>query len=674
MNQKQIKTRLIALLTIVTLIFVVLIGRLAHVQLIQVDQYRLQSEQNRIRMISVPPRRGDVLATNGTVLATSYPSYSITVANLGTNMDDVYERLIDLLSDYGIELTVEQIKEEISSRGYRRFEPVPLLQDVPFELVTLIKERQQELPGVDIQVDPRRVYPNGSLAGHMLGYVMQINQNQLSQYREHDYRGGDPFGQTGLERVFEFMEINGQEVGLRGQKGVRQVEVNASNRPIRELLTIPSVPGNNLVLTIDSDLQEVLETALVETIELRAEVDNPKANAGAGVVIDVNTGAILAMASYPDMDPNDYDFINGLSSERREYYNSDSSPLLNRVFQATYAPGSTFKMVPGIASLEQGTLATATNYCGGRYPAPAGIRCLRAHGNIDYYRAMAVSCNTYFQDAGVKAGPEEMYRVATELGLGARTGIILPGEQAGLAPNPDWKEELNQILIDRRYENLFEQLEEEYKQLISEAEDQEEVERLIREQERRKRQLESEYRIDYNFHTTWHPFDTFNTSIGQGSNNYTILQLANYAATIANDGTVWVPRLVDKIVTPRGEIVKQFEPEVLNQADISSEALAETREAMRRVTQPGGTAYSRFAHFPSDVTVAAKTGTAQTGLARDDKNRDYHGMFVGFAPYDNPEIAFAGIIEYGGGGGTSAGLVAQAVFEQYFGLNEDDED
>lgn len=662
MGQKKLKIKLTVLLVIVSLIFATLIGRLAYVQLMQTSQYKLQSEQNRIRMISIPPRRGDILDRNQQVLATSYPSYSITVANLGINMDDVYERLIELLAEFDIELTVEEIKEEIRSKGYRRFESVPILNDVSFELVTLIKERQQELPGVDIKVNPRRVYPNDNLASHILGAVTQINQQQLEQYRQFDYRGGDPFGQAGLERIFEHIKYNDDEIGLRGQKGVRQVEVNASNRPIRELLTIPSVQGNNLVLTLDADLQRALEESLKEIIAMRAETENPKANAGAGVVLDVRTGEILAMASYPDINPNNY------SREYPEHLQSDVQPLLNRAFQGAYAPGSTFKMITGIAALEAGINPNETVYCGGGYPG--GIRCWSNHGSVDYYKAVAVSCNTYFQTMAVRVGPDKIYQVAKELGLGERTGIILPGEQAGLAPNTTWKRELNTVLINNRYERLYQELDDEYDALIAQAEDQEERDRLTREKSRRRQQLEAQYRIDFNFHTNWQPFDTYNMSIGQGSNNYTILQLANYAATIANGGTVWTPYLVDRIVSPRGEILKEYEPEALRQSNLSPEALEHTRRGMLAVAEPGGTAYWRFAHFPREIRVAGKTGTAQTGLARDSRD-DYNGVFVGFAPYDEPEIAFAAIVEYGGGGGASAGRVAQAVFEEYFGLNEE---
>jgi penicillin-binding protein 2 len=180
--------------------------------------------------------------------------------------------------------------------------------------------------------------------------------------------------------------------------------------------------------------------------------------------------------------------------------------------------------------------------------------------------------------------------------------------------------------------------------------------------------LEAHYKIDYNFDTKWQVFDTLNMSIGQGSNDYTAIQLADYVATIANGGQLMKPYVVDKITTHEGKLVKQFNPEQVRTVNVSSDTLAETRRAMLAVTQPGGTAAFLFSNFPANIQVGAKTGTAETGRQGDNPRKEFHGVFIAFAPFDNPEIAFAGIVEYGFSGGTSAGLVAKAVFEQYFGV------
>jgi penicillin-binding protein 2 len=671
MGQKKLKIKLLVFMGIVSVIFTMLLGRLAYVQLAQSQQYKLQSDQNRIRMISIPPRRGDIITRDGQVLATSYASYSIVTANLGRNMDHVYQHLVALLDDYGLELTVDEIKEALTAQGFRRHESVPILQNVPFELVALIKERQEELPGIDIEVVPRRFYPNETIAGHMLGYVTQINRSQLDQFRQYDYRMGDPFGQIGLERVYEFLEEKDKEIGLRGQKGVRQVEVNVANRPIRELLTIPAVPGNSLVLTIDFNLQRAMEEALETVIKARAEVENPKANGGAAVAIDPRTGAILAIASYPRMDPND--FIKGFSqdSEIYEYYEDNLlKARSNRVFQEVYAPGSTFKMITGMAALEKGISPEATVFCGGFYPG--GIKCWDVHGSVDYYRAVQVSCNTYFQSVAIRTGADKIAEVALDFGLGQRTGINLRGEVTGNVPSPVWKKELNEAIINRRYEARYEALDKEYEELLKEAATEQERNKLQRDKGQRRRAIESQYRIDYNFHTRWQDFDTYNTSIGQGSNDYTILQLANYAAAVGNGGYLYEPYLVDSIVDPNGQVVKKYESTLIREVRVSKETIEHTKKGMLMVTQPGGTAWRRFAHFPKEIQVAGKTGTAQASRPGADSKVDFDGFFVGFAPYDEPKIAIAVVVEFGGGGGASAGVVTQMVLEEYFGLNKDE--
>jgi penicillin-binding protein 2 len=231
---------------------------------------------------------------------------------------------------------------------------------------------------------------------------------------------------------------------------------------------------------------------------------------------------------------------------------------------------------------------------------------------------MAVSCNSYFQEMGSRIGIGQLHKTGKELGLGQLTGVELPGEVAGLLPSQEWKE------------SSF-----------------------------------------TGWESTWRIYDTYYMSMGQGYNIYTPLQMANYVATIANGGNRMKPYLVDKILSPENKVLKQFEPTVLNKLSTSPQVLAEVKKAMRAVCEPGGTAYSIFRDFPATVKVAAKTGTAQTGLPGDNKDKDYHGWFVAFAPYEDPEIAYAGIVEYGYHGGSSAGYIAKAVFEEYFGLKRE---
>jgi penicillin-binding protein 2 len=258
-----------------------------------------------------------------------------------------------------------------------------------------------------------------------------------------------------------------------------------------------------------------------------------------------------------------------------------------------------------------------------------------------------------------------------QFGLGMKTGSPdILGEEAGILPSPEWKKAISDILVKRRFENRRDNLEKKYQTLRGEARTFEEFQELDRQKNRELANLEAQYRIEYNFETNWHPFDTYNTSIGQGSVNLTILQLANFTAAIANGGTRYVPYLIDKILSPQGDVVVDYEPEIAGVAEVSAKTLEEVIKGMHDVTRPGGTAYYLFREFPPNVTVAAKTGTAQTGRVGDDKRKDFHGVFVAFAPVENPQIAFAGLIEYGRTGGASAGYVAKAVFEEYFGLNK----
>jgi penicillin-binding protein 2 len=550
------------------------------------------------------------------------------------------------------------------------FEPALIIRDIPWDLVVKIEENRSLLPGVIITVEPLRYYPGGSLAGHVLGYIHSIDQNELEQ-SEGLYDINSLIGKAGIEKSYE------QE--LRGTDGARRVEVDALGRPIpaEDLVTLEPIPGNNLILTLDYDLQKVMEKSMEDTLN-QLQIRHPKAKVGSAVVLNVKTGEVLAATSYPVMYPDDWK--GNISNQRVPYYfpqGDTYNPMepgaaINRAIQTTYPPGSTFKPITGMAALDKGLVDALADFvnCKGGYWIPPNIKCWNVHGNVNYYAAMAGSCNTYFQEAGRRAGHTEIIRVSREFGLGERTGIDLPNENKGLLPTPEWKKEINEILINRKYERLRQEVEERYKDLIANAVDEKEREKYETAKKREKFQIEANYRNEYSFNTTWQPYDTFNMSIGQGSNDYTVLQLANYTAAIANGGLVMKPYLVSKIVSPEGELIAQSKPVVIRRVDVSPQAISETKRAMQAVTQPGGTAHFLFYHFPENIGVAAKTGTAQTGRKGDNPLKDYHGVFIAFAPVDDPEIAFAGVIEYGYSGGESAGLVARTVFEQYFGIKD----
>ncbi|HHX95544.1 MAG TPA: penicillin-binding protein 2 [Clostridia bacterium] len=674
MEKKEQALRITVFMVMVAVIFVALVSRLFYLQVIQNQQFQQLSEINRLRLISIPARRGDILDKNGIPLATSEPVFSISFTpSDGIDLEDTAAKLENLLDDP--EITKERIIETVNKQT-RRYVPVEIAR-VPWgekgwEIVSRLEENRMELPGISIEEHPQRVYPNGPLAGHILGYVGKINEDELEKNRQYQYGMQDWIGKTGVERFAELISYEqGKIVGLRGQDGVRQVEVDAGGRRIQELTSIEPITGHDVVLTIDSKLQKTMENSMDEVIA-NLKKSNPKAMAAAAVAIDVRTGAILAAASRPSLNPND--FVDGSFSEKKDYYNNSSKkPMFNRVFQGTYPPGSTFKMITAMAALEAGVNPSSRVVCKGAYWKAPYIRCWNVHGSVDLYSALAGSCNTYFQDAGWKAGIDKIAQIGEEFGLGQKTNTLgILNESEGLLPSAQWKKALYEPIIEEKYAKKREELTAEYQKTLANLQEEKEKEDARKKYENRMNILEAQYKIDYKFYTTWQPFDTFNTSIGQGSNNYTIIQLANYVATLANGGNRYRPYLVDRIVSPTGEVVKQYKPELLNKVSVSEENMAHVRKGMKRVTDPGGTAYSLFSNFPANIGVAAKTGTAQTGLAGDKKNADYHGVFVCFAPYDDPEIAFAAIVEYGESGGSSGGHIAKAVFEEYFGLNKNE--
>ncbi|HRY12106.1 MAG TPA: penicillin-binding protein 2 [Syntrophomonadaceae bacterium] len=668
MKKNNLDTRLRTFAAIIFGLLAVLCIKLAVVQLFNSDIYQVKAKENRIRLVAIKPSRGEIYDRNGETLAANQLVYTLSLTNPGNDgKEQLVEHLANVLQPYYPEVTAAVINEKIASQQFRLFEPVVIVRDIPWELVVQLEEDRQNLPGVSIDIEPLRSYPHDTLAGHVLGYIHSINQEELAA-SDGQYNINSLIGKSGLEKEYE------EE--LRGTYGARRMEVDAKARPIGELVTLEPIPGNNLHLTLDFKLQTVLENSLDANL-IRLQQKFPKAKVGSAVVMDVKTGEILAMASSPAMRPDDWK--GNISSSLAAYYfpqgdrynPMEPGAAMDRAIQVTYPPGSTFKPITGMAALESGTMNPLNDYvnCQGRYWIAPYIQCTGVHGNLNYYSGMAKSCNVYFQEMARRAGKEAMIQVAQDFGLGQRTGIDLPYEAQGLVPTPEWKRELNALLIDRKYDQLRKQLEEKYTQLLQESSP-DQARELEKKLQNEKAQLEAQYQIDYNFDTTWQPFDTFNMSIGQGANQYTVINLANYIATIANGGDLMRPHLVKQITSPDQQVIREIKPELIHRVSVSANTMAETRRAMLRVTQPGGTATFLFNGFPADIQVGAKTGTAQTNRVGDSIMNEFHGVFVAFAPVDNPQVAFAGVIEYGQHGSESAGLVAKDVFEQYFGIQD----
>lgn len=669
MKADELKGKLKFYSYVVVVLMLALCVRLTVIQLFDNERYQTQAKENRIRLVAIKAPRGEIYTQDGKTLAANKLVYTLSLSFM-ENSDHgvVLDRLVEILAEYYPDMTRASMEEKIELQKYRLFEPITIIRDIPWELVVKLEENRQELAGVMVTVEPLRYYPGNDLAGHLLGYIHSINAEELSSATSN-YSINSLIGKSGVEKQYENI--------LRGQDGARRVEVDARGRPVRELVTLEPEPGNNIYLSIDHELQQVMDLSMKRTLE-QLQKSYPKAKVGSAVLMNVRTGEVLAMTSMPAMNPDDWK--GNISSEKAAYYfpqGESYDPMnpgafLNRAIQASYPPGSTFKPITGMAALESGNM-NPVDYsvnCGGRYWIAPFIKCTGVHGNRNYYSGMAVSCNTYFQEMGRRAGKDGLVHMAEQFGLGQKSGIDLPHEVKGLLPTPEWKKELNALLIDRKYDAQRKEIEERYQKLLNEADNEKDRSSIERRMKNEKVSLEAQYNIDYQFNTTWQPFDTFNMSIGQGYNDYTVVQLANFVATIANGGSLMEPHVLKRVVSADGKTIREVKPVVKHRVDADPRTLAETKRAMLAVTQPGGTAHFLFYQFPPEIQVGAKTGTAQTGRQGDNQLKEFHGVFVAFAPFENPEIAFAGVVEYGFSGGGSAGLVCRDVFEQYFGIKD----
>lgn len=505
------------------------------------------------------------------------------------------------------------IRYEISSKGYSSTRSVTIAKDISNTSAVQIREQNAKLAGINVVTEPTVAYTSGNLASHILGYVGAINEKEYST-RKDTYRNDDIIGKDGIQKVFEEY--------LKGTDGVKQVDMTVDGAITSEYISEEAVAGSDVVLTIDANLQKVAEKALEKNIKDIADGkygEGNDADAGAVVVMNVNTGEILAMASYPDYNPEKYS----------EEYDPDdkTGKYVNRAIGAEKAPGSTFKMVVASAALDTGEITTKTRINDtGVYPYGDGQACWYyrsygvGHGYLNLTQAIKYSCNYFFYDLGYRMGIDTIADYAGRYGLGKRTGVELIGEEDG-------------IVASREYANS----------------------------------------IGY---TTWYPADTLSAAIGQSFNQFTPIQMARYISMVANGGKNVDVSIIKSIINPDGtevskEEIENFvketvgtENELKEDLHISEENLDAIREGMKGVTsEPGGTAYSTFADF--DIDIAGKTGSAQTGV-----EGEADGWFVGFAPYDEPEIAVVVMVEKAGSGGYTA-VVAKEIMEEYFGMNSE---
>ena len=504
------------------------------------------------------------------------------------------------------------IRYEIAQNGYSNTRPVNLCSNLSRESAMELSERNAEFAGIDIVTVPIVYYNLGSMASHIVGTAGKISSEELEKNQD-EYNMNDIIGKTGIQYVFEKW--------LKGKNGIRQIDMDIEGTITGEYIEEEAVAGCDVVLTIDSNIQKVAEKALKDNIikiSTGGFYEKSDANAGAVVVMNVKTGEVLAMASYPDYEPQL--FVNGISNEKYKEYN-DVSALFNRAISGTYAPGSIFKMVTAIAGLETGVINTGTTINDtGVYPYAHKPVCWyfteygRGHGIINVSQAIKYSCNYFFYEVGNRIGIDTLEKYAKYFGLGEKTGIELPSEAIGKNASRKRAEEENR---------------------------------------------------------TWYLGETLSAAIGQSYNNFTPIQMAKYISMLANGGKNIDVTLVRTVIDSDGnektrEEINELVDERLNisknndgDLNISPANLKAVLEGMRGVTSEGGTAYSTFAGF--NVEVAGKTGTAQVGSKT-------NGWFAGFAPYENPEIAVVVVVENASSGGFTA-EVARDIFAEYFGMN-----
>ncbi len=614
MSTDSSRLRLAVLGVIVVSLFSSLFARLWYLQVLDSKTFVAAATTNQIRLVHENAPRGRILDRHGNVLVDNRRSQAITVnRNLlakQPDRDEVKARLAALLG-----ISREELDRRIADVRYSQYKPIPVATDVPEELYIYVKEHQQAFPGVEATIVSQRTYPNGPVAAHVLGYVGEINGNELEQRKRDGYRLGDSIGKGGAELSYEST--------LRGKPGLTKLQVNATGEVVKgePLATRPPIPGRDVTLTIDLNIQRLAEESLLQGLEAArraSDRENRKhflAPAGSVVVLDPRDGSVLAMASYPTYNPAD--FINGIRPDVFASLTDPANhfPLNNRAIQGQYAPGSTFKLITAVAAMQKGMIAGNTSITDeGTYRVPncRGEKCVFANagrkpwGRVDLRRALAVSSDVYFYGLGARFWIErESYgngiqETARLFGFGARSGIPLGSEKAGVIPDPERKKRLNE---DKPH-------------LFPEG--------------------------------RWFTGDNINMSIGQGDVLSTPLQLANAYATFANGGRLFQPRLG-----------LEDEPKLVREVGLTPNMRQPIAEGLRgAIILDDGTASGAFSGYPhQSFPVAGKTGTAQV------RGKQDTAVFAAFAPVGNPQYAIAVVLEEAGFGGSTAAPVARRILQ-----------
>lgn len=656
---------------LVYIIGIVLLVQLFNLQIVHGEEYRETSNTKLTRESILEADRGDIKDSSGTTIATVDAQYSIVlyktkVSNetlnntilkllniLSTNGDSYVDNFLIDVNPYRFKLEEEDsqrkwkkannidenataeetfnyfknkygittdkvedarkilaIRYEISYKGYSNTKSIEIASNISRQSLLQIKERNSEFPGVEVTEKAIRIYPLQNTASHIIGRIGKIESSEL-EGNEDTYDQNDIIGKSGIEYVFEKY--------LKGKNGIKQIDMNVDGTITDEYISEEAISGCDVILTIDSKLQAVTEEALKNNIDKIASLGYG-ADAGAAVVMNIKTGEVIAMASYPDYNPSD--FVNGIDTNTWNYYiNGYTKPLENKAISAMYSPGSTYKMVTAIAGLETGAITTKEKIrdTGIYRKYNSSWKCWNSsgHGYLNVSEAIQHSCNYFFYEVGDRIGIDTLSKYSYYLGLGHKTGIELKGEISGVLAS-------NQI-------------------------------------------AEQENRV-------WNPGETISAAIGQSYNTFTPLQMAKYVSMIANRGKKLDVTIVKSIVRPDGSEVPRdeyegyvndklgLEQDNIEEMSFKEENINAILEGMRGVTsESGGTAYSTFRDF--NIEVGGKTGSAQTGI-----EGKTNAWFVGFAPFDDPEIAIVVFVRNGEHGSYTA-EVARDIIAQYFGMN-----
>ncbi len=600
-EQHNFKLRLAVLGLSVLIAFCILAARFYFLQIKRYDYYQTLAENNRISVVPITPNRGLISDRNGVVLAHNFFVYTLEVTP--SKLDDLDTTISEIAKL--IEVSPTDLKRFNKQMGESHdFESIPLRTHLNEVEAAKFAVNRYRFPGVELKSRLFRHYPFGKMGAHMVGYIARINDKDIQNLDDADllsnYKGSDHIGKSGIEQSYE--------TALHGKTGFQQVEIDADGRAVRVLSSQAPTSGNNIILSVDSKLQEIAETAFGD-------------RRGALVAIKPSTGEVLAFVSMPTYDPNL--FVDGIDFANWNMLNNSlDKPLINRTIRGIYPPGSTFKPFSALAGLEAGLRHPPFSISdNGYFTLPNSTHHYRdwkpgGHGNVDIRRAITISCDTFFYGLAMELGITRLTDFVRHFGFGQKSGVDIAGEIQGLLPTPEWKM--------RRYKQ------------------------------------------------PWYMGETVIAGIGQGYTLVTPMQLAQATAILANKGVAMRPRLVNAIANAKTGATSLTQAVVNEKIPLDEKNLELVRLGMVDVTLPGGTAasvganagYSIAAKTGTAQVVGIKQNEKYNANAIDERHRD-HALFIAYAPAEEPKIALAVIVENGGHGGSAAGPIARKVMDYY---------